>query len=245
MEGESRLLNRCIGGSNIASFIRAFTSARTIASIDSYLVITLDDNKFTGNTYTEIGKVCEEFIIDAFCITNDVTSSNYQFRYVDARQTARGENIGCQLVATPDLLIGLDTVVEIKTKCFASHRSAVTPQHVLQLIYYMAMTQRPVGYLVYYNPDGHGIINLTHTYQVRLSDTEMRFIRSGIMRLVGLVQSCLAGEPLSDDVRNLATILYDFKRCYKACAPPPDFPIALSVSSTPLDCLLGSLRSRD
>lgn len=235
---EERRQNRCIGGSNFAGFLRQFTLARTIDQIDRYLNNNFDRPAFEGNDYTKIGHECERLIIEEYTWQRNVKESNHQLFIGDYRTTGRTDTKGIRLVATPDMLIGDDEVVELKTKCLPV-LNPVTSQHVLQLIYYMAVTGRHKGHLLYYYPDqARKEIRLIKHHIVRLSEKELCFIRGGIERLMNVYERTLEGGLLEEQTTHLALILYDFKR-YQRVAFDDPFPLpVLNVWSSCLDDLM-------
>jgi len=244
MTSALRRLNRSIGGSNIASFIRAYTSATTISAIDEYLKKTFESEPFEGNVYTEIGKVTEELIIEGWKQKGlDVKESNIQELYADYKETTRGACNGLQLVATPDMVLGDDCIVEIKTKCTPSIKPPVTAQHILQLVYYMAMSDRPNGKLVYYHPNLKAQqIQCTHEYNIQLGQAERSFFKYGIHRLCAITQSTFAGGLVTEETRILASILYDFKRYY-LYEPKYTVPV-INAWSSYLDELMQKIRKQ-
>ena len=88
-----------------------------------YILDKQFQSQFTGNVYTEIGKVCEDLILEE--ILPLIEESN--------QRTIHYEFPKFQLCSTPDAILKDGRVLEIKTKIRDKGRNPITAQHALQL----------------------------------------------------------------------------------------------------------------
>jgi len=209
-----------IGGSGMSALLHAMmtcgTSSTFIASTTKIF-----DNSFTGNSYTRIGHLCEEVIIQAYDTALEdsemhggayIVESNERHKFLDVRH--RESDHHWQLVATPDMVLSNGTVVEIKTKIKpGGTRRYITSQHALQLVYYMCFLDQPEGSLVYFTPD-NGTIDLLTEYRISLSPLQREYFRKNLITCCEMIGDLYAGERIPWVVKNLATILYDYKRLF-------------------------------
>ncbi len=195
---------RLIGGSQIASFIRCLQITPSQDTFAAFLDKQFQ-SQFTGNVYTEIGKVCEDLILEE--ILPLIEESN--------QRTIHYEFPKFQLCSTPDAILKDGRVLEIKTKIRDKGRNPITAQHALQLVYYMVMRDKEHGSLIYYTPDkDFETLHLIGEYQITLSKVDRDFFRDTLVYCCQSMSDLLPGQVKKPSVSSHATVLCDYKRLF-------------------------------
>lgn len=232
-----------IGGSGIAGFLKALQTCGSSETFMAYLDKQFSSS-FTGNDYTSIGNLCEDAIIEAY-------ESSGQFIKVQVAETNQRRTIATidhpthpwTLVATPDIVLTNETVVEIKTKIDYKGTHPITAAHALQLIYYCCFLDKPLGSLVYYTPEDETIM-LIIEYTCQLNEEQREFFRENLLRLCNMVAALQPGDQIPQYVHNMASVLFDFKRLVHAAAFSPITPLIVLSYPSAVDDLLRSCRTR-
>lgn len=203
MSSEDRARLRLVGGSQIASFIRCLQLVRTQESFMAWLEKQFTTD-FRGNVYTEIGKICEELILDELPC---VEESNKQRIHVQFRQFCLG--------STPDAILSNGRIIEIKTKVRDRGTEPITAQHALQLIYYLVMNDKSEGSLLYYTPDrDFETLHLLAEYQVTLEQEDRDYFLDNLLDCCESMNDLLPGQVKKARVGRKAMVLYDYKRLF-------------------------------
>jgi len=209
-EGVARAFERRIGGSNIATIIYLLTYCETTTLFDER-IDGIFSTEFKGNVYTNIGKAAETLIVASL---DNVVASNYM-RKVAHFPSSRGLSI--VLGITPDAELSDGTVIEIKTKCTRKHlNEPLTPAHALQVITYMAMTNQNKGKVLYYRPepDLNGLC-LLREYGIELSSEDRYWFKNQLIYILTKVMDLEEGELIPQEIRNIATVLYYYRKLLK------------------------------
>lgn len=209
-EGVARANERRIGGSNIATIIYLLTYCDSTTLFDER-IDGLFSTAFKGNVYTDIGKASETLIISSL---DNVIAANYM-RRVASFPSPRGRTL--VLGITPDAELADGTVIEIKTKCTKKHSNEpLTPAHALQVITYMAMTNQNKGIVLYYRPEPelNGLC-LLREYDVELSPEDRYWFSYQLVYILTTVMKLEEGELIPQEIRNIATILYYYRKLLK------------------------------
>lgn len=229
MSSEERARLRLIGGSQIASFIRCLQQVLSQEAFIAWM-----DKQFTsdfqGNVYTEIGKICEELILDEL---PGVVESNKQRIHIHFAQFCLG--------STPDAILSDDRIIEIKTKVRDHGREPITAQHALQLIYYLVMNDKSEGSLLYYTPDrDFETLHLIAEYQVKLEKEDRDYFLDNLLDCCESMSQLLPGQRKKARVGRKATVLYDYKRLFIKQLSP-NTPLLIEKWPTELDELMKKL----
>lgn len=235
---------RGIGGSTIAPFLRAISNSISVSAVDAFLEKTYN-SEFHGNVYTAIGLEAEKPIIEYYEASEKypILCSNKQMTIWKCDWHRRGSMEQFQLVATPDLITVSGKIIEIKNKINYRGKHPITPQHALQLVYYMCMLDYEQGSLVYFCPDPKGkTIDLVTEYQIKLTEKQREFFYTNLISCCEEIAGLMSDERLPWRVRNIATILYDYKRLYRE-AFSQETPLLINEWPSQLDELYRQLCS--
>lgn len=194
-DAEVRAEMNWIGGSAAGFVVKKLTARVPMEQkLEAIIANAINKNGFRGNDFTAMGNHLEELIMNRYFPEDPHNSSLllniYQSKGFGSLDTQFSFGI------TPDVLVGDDEVIEIKTSyrirkedIWSRDKQPKTrkpkKEHVAQLICYMSELNRPKGQLLYFCPyklaNGEWTILLYRAFKFELTEIDKKFCLSNAL----------------------------------------------------------------